>query len=567
MNVKGLSQPIPSSGMNVTWQVQEYGNLSSAILPDGVQISGSYDGSETIPGSEGFNGYTLISDLDFSTNLVFSVNMTIDSVVGTEFSSLIGIQNGSDPIDDPDLDYIAWGSYFYSGSGENSVGFYDKTVGGVHSRFAVDPTDITTGRTIEYKIVVSGGTYSYYIDGELKYSESAAMDIVRPYMHTGIKYSGTSISVRFEGVFIYGDAYPRVNLTTPLDGEVTNVPVVTVSGTSARAVQLSVNGFLVNVGLDGNFSIPLPLVNGVNLIVANAVDSFGNSATDCVNVTFVDPAPALAQQLAALEDELNQTNLRLNLTSGTMLSVWDILNGTIDRLGLLEAQVLLTESSVSVVWNLLNSTIDNVLYLQGQMSATQSNIAVVSNLLNSTADTLANVVAELDVTRDTLVTVWATLNGTIDEVVVAKGEIDFTKTMVTEVWAILNSTNSDLAQLQLDKALIEQDVDLLSDKSLLMEDNISDLSADLNTVVDDLSGVSHNLSEASILIEGLRADIQNTGTNLSDAKDDIGSLRTEINSLRTQILIVGVVAVILLCAVCVLAVTAWRSRRGGETRS
>jgi len=92
------------------------------------------------------------------------------------------------------------------------------------------------------------------------------------------------------------DLPPEIDILSPASQTLFNSPQITLSGwaiDNQSGVQVSVNG--VPAALDGDqFSVDLTLVEGRNVLVATATDSFGLIATDSVTVVLDTDAPALA---------------------------------------------------------------------------------------------------------------------------------------------------------------------------------------------------------------------------------------------------------------------------------
>lgn len=90
---------------------------------------------------------------------------------------------------------------------------------------------------------------------------------------------------------------PTLNVTSPIDGLVTNVGTVTVSGTTNDAtsspVTVTVNGSAVTVGSGGAFSTTVTLNEGLNTITVVATDSAGKVTTVVRTVYYDSGAPVI----------------------------------------------------------------------------------------------------------------------------------------------------------------------------------------------------------------------------------------------------------------------------------
>jgi len=118
-------------------------------------------------------------------------------------------------------------------------------------------------------------------------------------------YDGTRYNMWSNRYVARDTTPPTLSLDSPSDGATTETPTVVASGTTEPGSILNVNGLLVAVDPDGSFSCAIALTEGVNIITATASDASGNSVTVTVNVTYVDPVPALEVQLNETQDELN----------------------------------------------------------------------------------------------------------------------------------------------------------------------------------------------------------------------------------------------------------------------
>ncbi|MCD8510593.1 MAG: S8 family serine peptidase [Bacillus sp. (in: Bacteria)] len=88
---------------------------------------------------------------------------------------------------------------------------------------------------------------------------------------------------------------PDVTITSPLDGDVTNSQVVTVTGTASdeNLANVSVNGESVSVDEDGAFSKQIIVEEGENTFTVEATDLAGNSTTESVTIEVDWTAPTI----------------------------------------------------------------------------------------------------------------------------------------------------------------------------------------------------------------------------------------------------------------------------------
>jgi hypothetical protein len=164
------------------------------------------------------------------------------------------------------------------------------------------------------------------------------------YPQVAMDGSGNAIAVwkQVDGVgrsYIWANRYvmpdttpPVISLTNPIDDTITDVPTITVSGTTEFGVHLVVNGIVVDVASDGTFEFLLALSEGENIITAIAADASDNSATDTVTVTYVNPTPILEQDLQETKNELNATKDNLTETKNALETTQTELDDTKDDL-------------------------------------------------------------------------------------------------------------------------------------------------------------------------------------------------------------------------------------------
>ena len=87
---------------------------------------------------------------------------------------------------------------------------------------------------------------------------------------------------------------PRITVSSPADGAVTNQASQTVAGTVNKAVTLTLDGAPVTVGGNLAWSAPATLVEGANALLLAASDGFGGTAQAALTVTLDTIAPRLS---------------------------------------------------------------------------------------------------------------------------------------------------------------------------------------------------------------------------------------------------------------------------------
>ncbi len=237
---------------------------------------------------------------------------------------------------------------------------------------------------------------------------------------------------------------PVVTLSDPTEGAVFTTASVHVQGVAEPGTTLVVNGLVVDVGPNGAFELQLALAPGANRILASAYDDWGNVGTAAVNVSFADPAPGLAAQLAALQAQLDNTSADLNATRDALEQTSGDLNAT--ALLLLSSTDQLNQTAAS-----LNAT-------RFQFSATVGQMDAIVQELNDTRYELAQARSEsagvegrLDQTNAQLAALQAAQNGyrveidsTKNDLVSARGNLSVAATRLDQNTAELSSTRASL---------------------------------------------------------------------------------------------------------------------------
>lgn len=106
----------------------------------------------------------------------------------------------------------------------------------------------------------------------------------------------------------YQEERPDLAVASPLDGSVLDQPMVVVTGTTDPGVTLTVNGIVTTVEADGSFAATVALVDGVNPITVIATIEGGGVRGVTVAVEYIDPVPALLEEIARLSELLNTTS-------------------------------------------------------------------------------------------------------------------------------------------------------------------------------------------------------------------------------------------------------------------
>ncbi len=201
LDVAGVQVPVPTYGESVTWQEYEWGDMTGAVTPNGVTVSGLYTGAETTPYTGGWNSYFLLSSETFNDGIAFSCNITPSVLSCGEAMLGIGIRSPS-VMDDVYRDSIVWCMYYYPSAGVNTVGWLHKCIDGSYERITLDSTDIVLGATVQYKIVVSDGIVGYFLNDIHLGSEIVPFTEFSLLLTAGLKYDGSVITADLEDVSV-----------------------------------------------------------------------------------------------------------------------------------------------------------------------------------------------------------------------------------------------------------------------------------------------------------------------------------------------------------------------------
>jgi uncharacterized protein YfaP (DUF2135 family) len=101
---------------------------------------------------------------------------------------------------------------------------------------------------------------------------------------------------------------PEILITEPIDGAILNQQNIVVSGTTEKDAEVTVNGILTPVNVDGSFKQNITLVEGKNTITVVAKDEAGNISTKSLNIT-LDTTPPLLSITSPSEKFVTNQNL------------------------------------------------------------------------------------------------------------------------------------------------------------------------------------------------------------------------------------------------------------------
>ncbi|MDD1771545.1 MAG: right-handed parallel beta-helix repeat-containing protein [Methanomassiliicoccales archaeon] len=278
---------------------------------------------------------------------------------------------------------------------------------------------------------------------------------------------------------------PGVTISTPENGTITMGSTVTIEGTANPAYDLDVNGVLVNVRNDWNFSVVISLVEGTNVVTATSGCTAFN-VSDNISITYINglqiAIDALTARLAECYDAQNQTadevaSLLENVSAmkTSLMKLSDSLNSTdandTEMLGHLNDVINDLNATEGVLTDLLTE-------MQGEIDDANERIGEVYDALNATSSWLLSV-------SDRLAACYDAQNATADEVGSMLANITVMKTSLIQLRSSMNSTDANVTALieYLDGAIAD-----LSD----IEANLTLVRSNLTATDDDVTGLKND---------------------------------------------------------------------------
>jgi hypothetical protein len=250
--------------------------------------TGKYEATVTAPSKSSFNnsgGYYPVSvtatddagnsttvgasDATLGTSLRLVVKERVAPVISITYPAASAYITSNKPV-------IKW-NVTDDDSGVNSDTISIKIDGG---------NAITSGIT---KTAITGGY-------ECSYTPSSAMADGEHTVVFNASDNDGNAATQKSVTFTVDTVAPVLNVTSPVDGSVTNTSTCTVSGTTNDAtsspVTVTVNGASVTVNANGSFSKAITLSEGENTITIVATDAAGKTTTVTRTVTLDTGAPA-----------------------------------------------------------------------------------------------------------------------------------------------------------------------------------------------------------------------------------------------------------------------------------
>jgi len=247
-------------------------------------------------------------------------------------------------------------------------------------------------------------------------SAFAAVDGIGNVQAAWLQHDGIRYNVWANTYFNPDDVVPLISIESPSDGITLEVSTVEVSGITEPAVTLDVNGLTVSVAPDGSFSCVIALLEGENVITANATDLSGNWATDSVTVTYVNPVYALEEELADALAYIDSLQAQLDSALANMTDLQEQLDDATGDVSDLETQLAAAEEALTDaqdeldaayaeladVESQLSESSDDVMSLQLQLGAALANLSSAEEDLAAAEEDLSDIQEQLTSTEGDL---------------------------------------------------------------------------------------------------------------------------------------------------------------------
>lgn len=174
------------------------------------------------------------------------------------------------------------------------------------------------------------------------------------------QYNGTVLRA-WANVYMPADtAAPALTVSSPTAGANLTAPEVRVAGTTEARAVVVVDGQTAAVAADGSFALTVPVVAGPTTIRVTATDMAGNVATSVVNVTYWDPTPALAAELAQARADAAAASASANATAAQLAAT--------------QAALATTQANLSAAQSSLSTTQSALASAQGELSQTRTQL-------------------------------------------------------------------------------------------------------------------------------------------------------------------------------------------------
>ena len=251
-------------------------------------------------------------------------------------------------------------------------------------------------------------------------------------------YDGTRYNI-YSNRYINSDITPpHLSLTSPSDGMDTDIPIVTVSGTTEPGAILNINGIMISVRPDGSFSCNIALINGHNIINVTASDDWGNGISLLRNVTYSNPVPSIVEDLISIQNSI-QT---LSSQQDSINQLLDALSARIDST---DSQLLLLKDLILVLEMDFNSTTNHFQSIQRNLSILMENLNATDLGLDQLQDLIDAMIDDLNETGSDIQSFWT--------------RIDLVERDIVNTNSDIAETNGDIDEIKEGQDKLKEDID------------------------------------------------------------------------------------------------------------
>ncbi len=238
---------------------------------------------------------------------------------------------------------------------------------------------------------------------------------------------------------------PTLIVSSPEDGSETDVPVITVHGTTEPGSILSINGIIAEVGSDGSFYCNISLIDGENAIAITSRDEWENKETITRTVTYNDPIPSIQS------DILNTFNTLANLGSD-IDSIQDQMDSVTDRLDSMENDLNISEHEIASLRENLTGLISKLDAFENELDSIRDNLTDLGSDIFSTdeeidliSSSLEALVSEIEVINGSLPSMMSDVETVEDRIDSLSSDMD----SVDELSSEMDSANEDIKDLRM----------------------------------------------------------------------------------------------------------------------
>ena len=317
---------------------------------------------------------------------------------------------------------------------------------------------------------------------------------------------------------------PSLSLTSPINGLVTTIPVVTVAGTVEANAMLVVNGIYASTS-GGAFSVNIALQVGDNTIAVTATDAAGNSASITRTVRFNDPIPALQAQVTQTISDLVTVWSKLNYTNATAGTIWDQLNATKTSLTALQTQVTDLQAQVTALGSdltdlqaLVNAQGSDITDLQNQANALESDLTALQDQVSAQGSDLTALQDQVTAMDSELTPLQSQVSALEGQMTTLQARVSAMRSQLIAAYSGVNATDDQVTAALSDITALENALDAA----------LSDIDA-LQTALSDVTALQAQLNAVHGQLTTTRASLNTTQDDLSAVQTDLQATQDDVN--------------------------------------